>query len=132
MAIAPGLGTTISRAGTPAIQVRGITPPQIENPAIDSTVLSSTWRTSQGTVPDGGELTFDVLFDPSSATHSGLVTACAAGTVEAYVVTQADAGAATWAFSGHITNVSHAELLPDNIGECSITVKVTGAVTLTP
>lgn len=136
MSITPGLGTTISRAGTPAIQVVGITPPNLENPSIDTTTLSSTWRTSQGTVPDGGEITFTVQFDASSTTHSTLVssllTAATTTAAEAYVITHADTGAATWSFNGHIVNVSLAEVLPDNIAMCTVTVKVTGAVTLTP
>ena len=132
MANTPGKGTTLSVGGTNITQLVNVTAPQMENPEIDTTVLSDTWRNFIASIPDGGELTFTVNYDASTAVHGTLTTNFAAGTSSAWVVTFADTGAATVGFSGPITGFSWGEAAVDNLVTAQVTVKVTGAITITP
>ncbi len=136
MANTPGKGTTIkltiSSTPTTIVQATSITAPQMANPLVDTTDLSSTWRTSIGTIPDGGEVTMAINYDASSATHAQLTTSFVAGTVETWLITFPDAQTATVGFTGHITAFNWSEATVENLVSATVTIKVSGAVTITP
>lgn len=135
MANTPGKGTdvklTISATPTTVVQMVNVTSPQMENPEIDTTVLSDSWRTFIASIPDGGEVTLTMNYDASQATHAQLTTNFAAGTSGTWKITFTDPGAATIEFAGPITAFAWGEAAVDNLITASVTIKVTGSVTIT-
>lgn len=132
MANTPGKGTTCTVGGTNITQLVNVTAPQMENPEIDTTVLSDTWRTFIASIPDGGEMTLTLNYDASTTVHGTLTTNFAAGTSSAWIITFADTNTATVAFNGPITAFAWGEAAVDNLITATVTVKVTGSVTITP
>lgn len=132
MSYAPGLGTTLSLGGTAIAQLVSVTPPSMENPTADVTHLGSTWREFVATIPDGGEISLNIEYDSAQATHATLASNFAAGTSGTWVVTLADSGGTTIGFAGPITNFEWDEIVVDDVVRASVTVKISGAVTITP
>lgn len=136
MANTPGKGTdlklTISSTPTTIAQLRSVTPLASEMGTVETTDITSTSRTFIATVFDGGTLTFRIRYDPAQATHAQLNTDHQAGTMGTWLVTLADAGAATIAFTALITGLGIQELTIDNIAECDVTLKLSAGVTITP
>lgn len=136
MANTPGKGTvlqiTITATPTTIAQGVSITPPQRSNPAIDTTILTDTARQSIGSIVDNGEVSFTGNYDGAATTHQKLETDFAAGTIAAWTLILADAGACTMTFSGHITALNYGPANIDGLVTISITIKVTGALTITP
>lgn len=136
MGSTPGKGTdlklTISATPTTIAQLRRITPLNDEMGTVETTDITSTWRTFIATVNDGGSVTFTVRLDFGETTHAQLRTSKAAGTLETWLVTLADSGAATIGFTAIITNLAISELAVDNIAELDVTLKISSTVTITP
>lgn len=138
MGYTPGKGTTVGvdwAGGTSfstIAQVTSIKPPGVENPPVETTHLTSTWRERIATIPDGGELTFTVEYDPADSGHQALLTNCALGTIGNWKVTLTDAGDAEVTHLGLLTKFEPQDLQVDNIFLYDATVQVTGAVTITP
>lgn len=136
MAITPGKGATlkVTISGTPTTigQIVSITAPQISNPTVDTTDLDDTWRTFQSTILDGGELTFVINWDTADTQHAALWTKLTGGASEVWLVTYADTGATTVGFSGPITSFQPSAAVVDGIVTATLTIKVSGAITLTP
>lgn len=86
------------------------------------------WREFVAGMKDGGELSMDVNYDP--ALHDEIY-AEVGGAVKGHRFTLPDAGAATVEFDAIVTGFS-AEAPYDDKLSASITLKVTGAVTITP
>jgi len=131
MAITPGKGSTLKNGTNLIGQIFDLKPPNMANPELDTTDLDSTVRTFRPTVPDYGEFNFKMNHDPADSQHQALLTAFAAGTVISWTVTLADAGNATYAFSGFIKGYDLGNLVVDNKSEATVTVKLTGSVTFT-
>lgn len=91
---------------------------------------SSSKREYTGGLRDGGELTFDVLYDPDDATHdtsAGLVAIALARTTKHWQLTMSDAAPATqWNFSGFIKAFKPKAPLNGAL-RASVTVKTTWA-----
>lgn len=74
---------------------------------------------------DGGEISFDLVFDPSASTNSALKTTMDARTVNNWKVEFPLSPVKTWAFSGFITSLEIEAPLDESIsGSC--TIKVSG------
>lgn len=85
------------------------------------------WREFLGGMKDGGELSMEVNYDP--AEHGTILSAV--GTSRDHRLTLPDAGAATIAFEGYVSGFSAQAPYDDKLS-ATITVKVSGAVTVTP
>lgn len=132
MAYTPGKGTTLSLAGTAIAQVVNVTPPNMTMGTTETTHLTSSWKTYLANIPDGGEVSLTVEYDSAAATHAALWTDFQAGTAGTYLVTFTDTGATTIGFTAIITNFAWDEVVVDGVVTAKFTVKVTGAVTITP
>lgn len=136
MANTPGKGTvlqiSIASVFTTIVQGVEIVAPAMENPQIDATILTDTWRNFIASIPDGGEVTFKGNFDPAGTTHQKLMTDFTAGAVGSYKILLADPGAAEIAFSALIVNQNIGSATVDSLVMIEVTLKVTGAVTITP
>lgn len=122
----PGIYTTIA-------QVRDVTGPGLQQAAVEVTARdSSKWREFRGGLRDGGEVTFDMLYDPTVATHAatpapGLVNLLTTGTARNFRLTFANA-TNTATFSALVTAFTPKSPLGDAM-TADVTLKVSGAVT---
>lgn len=132
MAFSPGLGMTISRGATAVGQVLNVTPHSPTMGQVETTHLESTARAFLPTIFDAGALTFTIEYDAGLAGHAGITTSMLAKTVEAWVVTFTDTGTATWSASGFVTAFAFQSATVDNVVLVDVTVKLTGAATITP
>ncbi len=136
MAYTPGKGTelklSIASVFTALAAVVNVTPPSMEMGTVETTHLASTWREFLSTIPDGGEVAFTIEYDPGATTHASLWTAFQGGALEGWQVVFNDAGDAVVAFSGILTKFNFDEVAVDNVVTASLTVKISGAVTITP
>ena len=114
-------------------QVRDVTGPGLQQAAVEVTARdSSKWREFRGGLRDGGEVTFDMLYDPALATHAagsapGLVNLLTTGTLRSFRLTFSD-GVRTATFSALVTAFTPKSPLGDAMtADC--TLKVSGAVT---
>lgn len=97
---------------------------------IESTVHGSAggWRTFIGGLKDAGELKMSINYDP--AVHGTILTNIGVDNV-AHEITLTDAGAAVITFDGILTGLSVGAPMDDKLtGE--VTIKISGAVTVTP
>ena len=120
----PGTYTTIAAV----LDIEG---PSIEVEQIDFTSRdSSSWKEFVGGLIDGGECTFDVLYDPDTATHGnsgvGLVALAIARTIKSWRLTLSDATPTVWEFDAFVKMFKPKAPMKDAL-RASVTLKVTGA-----
>jgi len=119
---------------TPIAAVRDVGGPNIQTDAVDFTSRdTSWWKEFIAGLIDGGEVEFDVLYDPDAATHGttgiGLMALALARTTKNWRITLSDATPTTWTFSGFIKNFKPKAPMKDAF-TAAITVKVSGAITV--
>lgn len=113
-------------------QVRDISGPSMTQDAVEVTARdTSKWRTFTPGLRDGGEVTFDLIYDPDLASHSatntttGLVSFLLTGTAKTFRLVMSDSN--YFSFSGIVTAFTPESPLEDAM-TASCTIKVTGAV----
>jgi len=112
-----------------------ISGPSISVATIDTTTLDDVHRTFVGGTIDGGELSIEVLIDPMGTDAQKFedewdATASAAPTAKACIITFPSAAtASTYTFSALVTGFSLDLPMDDSI-RASITLKISGAVTI--
>lgn len=134
----PGIdatGTALSRSNmqstptfTDVANIMDITGPGISRNTIDVTSHDSPngYREFLGGLRDGGEVTFDINFDPAEDTHSQLITDLDAADPIDYRVEFPNG--ATWTISGILTGFEPGAPVDDKL-TASVTIKVTGKPT---
>lgn len=136
MAYTPGKGSllkvSISASQTTIVQQVTFSGPRKTKAAIDTTDLSLSHKTFIAGICDSGEVSFSGLYDPAATTHIYLETSWTGGLVESWNIVLADAGAAVIAFSGFLTALEYGEANVDGVVPINGTIKITGAVTVTP
>lgn len=85
------------------------------------------WREFVGGLKDGGELSMELNYDP--AAHGTIFSSL--GEEQNMKITLPDSGAAEVTFAGIVTGMSAAAPFDDKLS-ATVTVKVNGAVTITP
>lgn len=126
------LKLSISSVFTTVPQCKSITPPQIEMGTVETTHLTSSMREHMATINDPGECSFEIEYDPANTVHQALWASAQAGTVESWKITLSDAGAADITFSAHIQKFGISQMAVDSVVMIPVTLKVSGAVTITP
>ncbi len=111
--------------------VTSISGPSITRNTYDVTAHDSTGEYMEfiGGLKDGGEVTFDLNFDPDEATHQTLIGYLDDTVARDYQVTLPD-DAATFDFSAFMTSFG-LELPTDDKITASVTFKITGKPSLT-
>ena len=116
-------------------QVRDISGPSMTQDAVEVTARdTSKWRAFTPGLRDGGEVTFDLIYDPDLASHSatntttGLVNFLLTGTTKTFRLVMAQSGGDYFAFSGIVTAFTPESPLEDAM-TASCTIKITGTVT---
>lgn len=108
--------------------------PELELDTEEATSHSSPdgWAEYIGTILDGGEVSFDVNYVPTNATHNattGLIKDMTGRTKRNFQIVFPDSGNTTWSFTALVTKVGPAAPVRGAL-KGSITLKVTGKPTL--
>lgn len=138
MAYLVGAGVTLSRrttaspaAYTAISQVKDVTPPQLELGTVETTHLLSAAREFMPTIHDGGEVSFNLEFDPADAQHMALDTSWRAKTVETWRITMDDEDGTLIDFTGFITTFGIDQLTVDSVVMIPCAIRITGLPTIT-
>lgn len=133
--VTPGKGTTlkITISATPTLigQIQSITPFNASSEPIETTDLDQSWKTYIGSIKDGGSLTFVLNWDADASVHGTLWSKYTGQAVETFLVTFTNTGASTAGFDGVITGFQVGSAAVNNIVTATLTVKISGAVTVT-
>jgi hypothetical protein len=95
-----------------------------------ATTTAKTFR--PGALPDSGELTFNLFYDPADTVHANILTNTKAPAVRNWSVTYTDTGGAVDTFAGFVTSFAINGFEQESNVGATITIKITGATTLTP
>lgn len=125
-----GDGATPTENFTTIAEVKSISGPSLSADTIDVTNMSSPngWREFIQGPKDGGEVTFDVNFLPTNATHNaatGLLRDFKNGTRRNFKLVFPNPGNTTWQFAAIVTGFEVSAPVDDVLG-ASITLKLTG------
>ena len=127
------LQTTVSSVLTNIAGVRDISGPSMSQDTIEASSRDNNWKEFVGGQVDGGEITFDIVYDPDTPTHlagtaGGLVKDLIAGTMQAFKLKFADTTPATASFSALVTRFT--PKAPYNgLQSADVTLKISGAIT---
>lgn len=110
----------------------GISGPTGTKQQIEVTALNDTAAKFVTGLPDYGEITFNMFWDPSDTTHQHLLTSYnTPNSSDEFQIACADAGAAVVDFEGSVNGWKWN--LQKNAGaSVEVTVKINGAVLVTP
>jgi predicted secreted protein len=129
------LKKTISAALVAIAQVRDIKGPGMTSKPIDVSTRDSPGKFMEfiAGMRDGGEVTFDLVFDPDLASHSlsvagGLGSAFTLGTVDVYTITFSDVVPTVATFSALVIKYEPKAPYNDAL-TADVTLKVTGLLT---
>jgi hypothetical protein len=110
----------------------GIDGPTGSKEQIEVTALKDTAKKFVAGLPDYGEVTFNLFWDPADSTHQYLLTSYqTANKTEKWKIIASDAGAATAAFDGQVTGFKWS-FQKGAAATVAVTIKVSGNVTVTP
>ena len=120
-------GTTFSWNSDLCAHVIGIDGPSMTVDAIETTDLDDTWKTFIANIPDGGEISLELEFEPDDTDHAALFTDFAAGTSRAWAIVFSDAGTTTFSGNGFVTSYGPGAQANDKL-TCTVGIKVSGEV----
>lgn len=129
--IGDGGGTEVF---TTIAEVSNISGPGLSLDTTEVTTHSSSgaWKERIATLLDGGEVTFDIFFAPTGATHSqtsGVLKDMKNRTKRNFKLVFPNAGATEWIFPAYVTAFSIDEPV-DGALTASVTLTIAGAPTL--
>lgn len=104
----------------------------LETEDVTSHDSTSGWVEKIGTLLDGGEVSFEVNFVPTNATHdstTGLRADMINRTRRNFQMVLPDAGTTTYAFAALVTNVKPSEPVKGAL-RAEVTLEISGVVTL--
>lgn len=115
-------------------EVTNIGGPSLSMDTIEVTHHGSTggWREFVGGLLDGGDVTFEINYDPADSTHdasTGLINDMENRTVRNFQLVFPDTGVTTWSFAALVTGFEPSEPIDDKLA-ASVTLKISGQPTL--
>jgi hypothetical protein len=126
------LQVEINSVFTPIEGVEGLDGPTGSKEQIEVTALKDTAKKFVAGMPDYGEVTFNLYWDPAEAAHQYLLTSYqTANKTEKWKIVASDAGAATATFDGQVTGFKWS-FQKGSAAMVAVTIKVSGNVTVTP
>lgn len=136
MAKVPGKGTLLKHGVgtgptvyTTIVQRMSIDGPDAKVETQKTTDLDSVAAEYRPTMPDGGELSMSLWWDPATATHQLLTDLITTPAVEHWEIVYADTGASLTIFDGILTGFKPGGMDPDGYLTAEIKIQVTGAIT---
>lgn len=125
-------GAALKRGATTVANLRTLSGPSLSAETLDvSTHDGAGYREFVASLLDPGELTAEIVWDPANATHTAFITDLVARTITTWHVVWPDAGAADWAFSAMVTGFAPSAPVDGELS-ASVTLKISGAITITP
>jgi hypothetical protein len=126
------LKVTISATPTLIPGVQSFSGPSGSKPQIEYTAISDTAAKFKAGKPDYGSVQFQIAWDPADAAHQHLLSQFnTAGSTDAWTITCSDAGDASITFSGSVDGWEWS-FDKDNVAMVDVSVRLSGAVTVTP
>lgn len=124
--------TTFSYDGTAIADIVSISAPSVSIATIDTTSIADIYRTFLGGTIDSGEMSLEVQYDPNSTSGAELeasweATATVAPTSKECIITFSDSS--TYTFDAILTGMQATAAI-DSVVTASVTLKVTGAITV--
>jgi hypothetical protein len=109
-------------------QVRSISGPGVSANDVDTTTLDSStnYRTFTCGLLDPGEVSFQLVYDSTDATHSRLARYMGLRYEADWKVCHSSTAGASTSFSGYVKGMSR-EVPLDDLITCDLTVKVSGS-----
>lgn len=112
--------------------VEGFQGPTASKPDIDVTAIDDTASQFLSGVPDYGNVTFDLFWDPADTTHQAIKAEFdEIGSRAYFQIVAADDGAAVGVFEGEVKGWEH-DFSKGAAAKVKVTVKLSGAITWTP
>lgn len=108
-------------------QVRSISGPGAEMDDVDTTTMdsSSGFKTFVAGLGDGGDVTLDLIYDPTATVHKVLHRQMTGRTTRRYTVYHGSSTGDTDVFVGYVKGMNR-EIPMDDVISCEVTIKVTG------
>jgi len=130
MASVNAFGTVLKIAGTAVAEVTSISAPSISRDTIETTHHGSVdgHREFLPGLSDGGEVSLDINWNPADASHAAIYATFTSSANQAYSVMFPNLWELT--FNGMVTGFDATAPIDDRL-TASVTIKVTGKVTLT-
>jgi hypothetical protein len=128
-------GCTLKIGATAIAEVTKIEPPALKLDTVDVTSHGSTagWREFVGTLKDGGDLTCDINYVPTAATHKnaagGLIYILANAILTTFSLVFSDSGATTWTFTAYVVGFKASAAVGGAL-TAAVTFKLSGQPTL--
>ncbi len=112
--------------------VEGFQGPTASKPDIDVTAIDDTAAQFLAGIPDYGNVTFDLFWDPAESNHQTLKAAFdEVGSRTYFQIVASDSGAAVGLFVGEVKGWEH-DFSKGAAAKVRVTVKLSGAITWTP
>lgn len=129
-----GDGATPTEVFTTIAEVKDISGPSLKLNTDELTNHGSPggWKEKVGTLLEAGDLSFDLNFVPTHATHNpttGLIADQTARTKRNFQLVFPDTASTTWAFTALVTEFEPAEPV-EGVLKASVTLEITGQPTL--
>jgi hypothetical protein len=115
---------------TAIANVTNISGPGITVPIAEATSLDDDWAEKLAGIPDGGQVTLDINYDPGAATHdasTGVLSEI--GAEQDFKIVFPDSGATEWDFTAIVAGFQPGMSMQDKVTG-SVTLEVTGQPTL--
>lgn len=130
MAVNDGFGVVLKRHNgstyVTVAQLRDVNGPSMKKDRVDVTTKdsSSRWRDFLSTLRDGGEISFEIEYDPTATTHAALVDDFESDTTTQYQIAFGDGSSTSASFVGTVVAFE-----PQGPMEGALTANVTIAIT---
>lgn len=130
MSIKIGDGATPTEGFTDINSVKSISGPSGSASVIDITTLASTAKEKMMGLKDEGQVSLNINFNPSEATHLALLTARTNKTKTNFQLHFTDASNTVYNFAGYVLSVPVNSGV-DAVVEGSVTIEISGEITIT-
>jgi hypothetical protein len=124
-------GTTIKIGNQKIGQVKSIGGVEITAETIDTTTLDDTFMQAIQGMKDGGEVSVGGILSSSDLGQAAVMAALSSGAISAYTIDFPSDLGASWAFNAFVTKFATSEVSNDGTVDFDVSVKITGAPTLT-
>jgi hypothetical protein len=129
-------GSPPTHAYTTIAQIETITPPTIAQGEKDNTAITDTTKIPAPTIPDCGEISLKIQYDPLDTTHLLLHTLLYSGAADPWRMIYNDApiqaNRSNDAFTGWVKSFTPGEMNTDGNVEAEITIRLTAKPVRTP
>jgi len=127
-----GAGATLAISATPIGQIFNIGLDGWTVGEVETTDLGDSWKTFLPTIAEGGTVSFDLHYDPATATIASVTTLMTTPAVVPFTLTFNDTGDATYGFSGFFTEFALSGVEVEGVVSASCKIRTTGAISITP